>query len=296
MQDDMTRQIVSFEILGFEQQSTIQILTSQASKFNVSLSCSRDNDYEIVAIGSGVDLELFFQELQSLFGERLLHGDLAHFLIHKLTQKSLTICVSESCTGGVLSSLLTSVQGASNAYKGGIVAYSIESKKQILGVQDFVFKDFGVYSEECVKAMAKGAMDIFGADIAIATSGLASEDTSGHNFLNLPIGYVFTCVLCKSMLPVVISQNYLSKDALDSYTPSFNLERLYGFKNYQNPQDFSDFREKDSNIRESNHLKPNLQNPIQQNSSSTLISSRIFIQQEASLFALRLVLNTISNL
>ena len=296
MQDNMTRRIVSFEILGFEQQSLIQILTSQASKFNVSLSCSRNNDYEIVAIGSGADLELFFQELQSLFGERLLHGDLAHFLIHKLTQKSLTICLSESCTGGMSSSLLTSIQGASNVYKGGVVAYSIESKKQILGVQDFVFKDFGVYSEECVKAMARGAIDIFGADIAIATSGLASEDTSGHNFLNFPIGHVFTCVLCKSMLPIVISQNYLSKNALNSYAPSFNLERLYEFKNSQNPQDFSDFMEEDSNIRESNHLKPNLQNPIQQIPSPIPISSRVFIQQEASMFALRLVLNTLSTL
>ncbi len=235
---------ICFEILGFEQQSTLQIIGGYANKHHITLSCPPDNHYEIIAQGNHSHLESFFQELQALFGEKLLKGDLVAFFIQKLIRESLTICVAESCTGGVLSAMLTSVNGASQVYKGGITAYSIESKKNILKIQDSILQESGVYSEACVRAMARSAMQLFNADIAIATSGLTTKDTSANNFLKLPAGYVFSCILCKSKLPIVISQNYLSTPPLTS--------------------------------------------------THTAIPSRLFIQQQASLWAIRLALNALN--
>lgn len=129
-------------------------------------------------------------------------------LIQKLKQDSKTLCVAESCTGGYLSYLITSVNGASDVYKGGVTTYSIESKKKILKVSDNIFEIFSVYSTQCVESMAFGALDIFNADIAIATSGLATNDFSENNFLKLPAGLVFTCVIINNKAHF-LTQNYL---------------------------------------------------------------------------------------
>lgn len=227
---------VYFEILGFEQSSAVQIISSYAKECNVELDCgylasssSQDDmnfanqgnllsaplsalpqEYGIVARGLEQNLETFFDILESLFSGRLVRGDIPTLLIQRMQQKNQSLCVAESCTGGVLSSMITSVVGASSVFKGGITSYSVESKQHILGVKDSVIKDSGVYSEACVRAMARGVLDLFHADIAIATSGLATKDESDYNFLNLPAGIVFTCVLIKDRLPISISCNYLS--------------------------------------------------------------------------------------
>ncbi len=208
-----------FEVLGFEQSSTLQIMSSYASSCNVELHLAsfennrtntHDNqEYGIIAKGCRESLDSFFQILESLFANKLLKGNIAEFVLQKLRQNSLSLCVAESCTGGVLSSMITSVNGSSDVYKGGITTYSIESKQNILGIQDSLLQTYSVYSEECVKAMARGAINLFKADIAIATSGLATKDTSKNNFLNIQEGMVFTCVIVRDKLPFIISHNYL---------------------------------------------------------------------------------------
>lgn len=244
---------VYFEILGFEQSSAIQIVSSYANSYHIDLklgsnTLSNNNkdlslqEYGIIAKGDSQNLQNFFNVLESLFGDRLIKGDISTFLVKKLQQNKQTICVAESCTGGVLSSMITAVNGASYVFKGGITTYSIESKQQILGIKDSIIKEHSVYSEACVRAMARGVIDLFQADIAISTSGLATQDTSSNNFLNLPEGVVFTCVLIRDRLPVSISHNYLS-----------HTKQIEG-KN-----------------------------------------SRIFVQKEASLQALRLLLGILSN-
>ncbi|MWV62549.1 nicotinamide-nucleotide amidohydrolase family protein [Helicobacter saguini] len=125
-----------------------------------------------------------------------------------LEQNGLKISVAESCTGGYLSYLLTSINGASSVYKGGVTTYCIESKMKLLGVKASIFETFSVYSNECVEAMARGVAGLFNTQIAIATSGLATDDTSSDNFLKLPAGLVFTCVLINEKA-YFLSKNYL---------------------------------------------------------------------------------------
>lgn len=148
-------------------------------------------------------------------------------ILQILEQNGLKISVAESCTGGYLSYLLTSINGASSVYKGGVTTYCIESKMKLLGVKASIFETFSVYSNECVEAMARGVAGLFNTQIAIATSGLATDDTSSDNFLKLPAGLVFTCVLINDT-PYFLSKNYL-EDSIKDSKDSNNTQNLRNY-------------------------------------------------------------------
>ncbi|NPB03996.1 MAG: CinA family protein [Thermotogae bacterium] len=81
------------------------------------------------------------------------------------------VATAESCTGGSLAHLLTSIPGSSEYYVGGVVAYSVEAKIRILGVDPDLIERYTVYSEVVVESMAEGVKDLLKSDIAVATSG-----------------------------------------------------------------------------------------------------------------------------
>lgn len=92
----------------------------------------------------------------------------------KLHQK--TVATAESCTGGYIAHLLTSIAGSSSYFKGSAVTYANEIKENILGVSHEDLEKHGAVSETVVKQMALGAKEKFGTDYAIATSGIAGPD------------------------------------------------------------------------------------------------------------------------
>lgn len=92
----------------------------------------------------------------------------------KLHQK--TVATAESCTGGYIAHLFTSIAGSSNYFKGSAVTYANEIKENILGVSHEDLEKKGAVSETVVKQMALGAKAKFGTDYAIATSGIAGPD------------------------------------------------------------------------------------------------------------------------
>lgn len=95
-------------------------------------------------------------------------------LVHKtLTERGLTLATAESCTGGNIARLLTAQAGSSAYFKGGIVAYSNEVKESALGVRHSTLEAHGAVSEETVREMAEGVRECLGADLAIATTGIA---------------------------------------------------------------------------------------------------------------------------
>lgn len=83
------------------------------------------------------------------------------------------VACAESCTGGKIADALTDVPGASQIFLGGIVAYSAEVKKQLLGVPAELLEKYGVVSCECAEAMAGGAVKTLGANWAVSTTGVA---------------------------------------------------------------------------------------------------------------------------
>ena len=90
-----------------------------------------------------------------------------------LTQQNKTISTAESCTGGKIAQILTSVSGASRYFKGSIVSYSTETKMAVLGIPEDLIKEYSVVSTEVAKQMAINVKNIMKTDYAIATTGNA---------------------------------------------------------------------------------------------------------------------------
>lgn len=93
-----------------------------------------------------------------------------------LRQKHATISTAESCTGGYLAHLITSVPGSSDYYQGSVIAYANGVKTGLLGVSAAALNEYGAVSEEVVREMAEGARRRFGTTYALATSGVAGPD------------------------------------------------------------------------------------------------------------------------
>ncbi|WP_295220914.1 CinA family nicotinamide mononucleotide deamidase-related protein [uncultured Chryseobacterium sp.] len=90
-----------------------------------------------------------------------------------LTERKLTISTAESCTGGELAKMITSVPGSSNYFLGGIIPYAAEKKIGILNVKKETVEEFTVVSEQVAAEMAKGCQKLFNTDISLSTTGVA---------------------------------------------------------------------------------------------------------------------------
>ncbi|MES2761409.1 MAG: competence/damage-inducible protein A [Bacteroidota bacterium] len=108
-----------------------------------------------------------------------------------LLEKNLKLALAESCTGGYISHLITSVAGSSAYYNGCIVPYHNEYKNSLLKVDPSVFERNGAVSKECVMAMAKETLITFKADVAIAVSGIAGP---GGGTAEKPVGTTWIAV------------------------------------------------------------------------------------------------------
>ena len=110
-----------------------------------------------------------------------------------LKDKGMTLSTAESCTGGGIAALITSVPGSSTYFKGGIVAYSNEVKMNLLHVSPQTLEKQGAVSRETVIEMAKGAMETLKTECAVATSGIAGP---GGGSPEKPVGTIWMAVAC----------------------------------------------------------------------------------------------------
>jgi len=117
-------------------------------------------------------------------------GPLARELGSRLTKARLTVSVAESCTGGLLGSLLTDQPGSSAYFIGGVIAYSNEVKRAQLGVPADLLARHGAVSREVAIAMAEGARSKFATTLAASITGIAGPDAEGSK----PIGLTYIAV------------------------------------------------------------------------------------------------------
>ena len=111
--------------------------------------------------------------------DSLLHPDLtakARQVVEKNRAAGRRIAVAESCTGGLVSAALTEVAGSSAVFEAGYVTYANEAKRAALGVSEDVLDTFGAVSVATAWAMARGALERSGADVAVAITGIAGPD------------------------------------------------------------------------------------------------------------------------
>ena len=108
-----------------------------------------------------------------------------------LSVNGMTVSAAESCTGGLISSLFTSIPGSSEYYLGSVTSYANSVKSGVLGVDPAIIDAHGAVSEECVRAMAEGVRRITGSDYSVATSGIAGP---GGGSDEKPVGLVWIAV------------------------------------------------------------------------------------------------------
>lgn len=119
----------------------------------------------------------------------------AQLLINNLRAKKKFLATAESCTGGLISAIITDIPGASEVFERGFVTYSNASKIDLLTVPTFYMEEYGAVSMETVIAMAEGALLMSRADISVAVTGCAGPD---GGTADKPVGTVFIACAVKN--------------------------------------------------------------------------------------------------
>jgi nicotinamide-nucleotide amidase len=163
------------------------------------------------------EVNLYAEKLQSYIPEYVYGYDnesLSEVLGRVLKEKELTISLAESCTGGTIAGMITSIPGSSRYFKGGVVAYSNEIKTDILGVDSGDIKKYGAVSLEVAEQMAMGVRKLCNTHYAISTSGVAGPD---GGTTDKPVGTV--CVA------IATPDKVFSKKFLFSNKREYNIRK-----------------------------------------------------------------------
>ncbi|HXB31055.1 MAG TPA: competence/damage-inducible protein A [Puia sp.] len=138
-----------------------------------------------------LQLNHLFSDLKSRVKEWLVTDEdisIQEVLYKMLTARKQTLSTAESCTGGYVAQLITSIPGSSAYFQGSVIAYDNNIKKKILGVDPAILSSAGAVSEETVRAMVNGVIKIMGTDFAIATTGIMGP---GGGSKEKPVGTVW---------------------------------------------------------------------------------------------------------
>jgi len=144
-------------------------------------------------------------------------------IVRQLAVRKKTLALAESCTGGFIANGITNVPGASEIFPGGIIAYSNGVKEKFLGVRHETLKKHGAVSEAVAREMAEGARERFGADFAIAVTGIAGP---GGGTKGKPVGTVFIALASDSGTVVVRKLNCFERERFKKATANQALELL----------------------------------------------------------------------
>lgn len=132
----------------------------------------------------------------------------AEAAVNLLKKNKLKITTAESCTGGLISKMITDVSGSSEVFDCGIVSYSNGIKMSVLGVKQETLELYGAVSEQTVREMSAGALKISGADISVAVSGIAGPSSDSTD---KPVGLIYLAV------------NYNNKITVKKLTNQFDV-------------------------------------------------------------------------
>ena len=157
--------------------------------------CARAGQVDVRLTASGADAAHVVRAaaavVQTIFSANIYGFDddiIEAVVIRLLAGQKKNLALAESCTGGAIASRITNVPGASEVFLGGVVSYSNAAKEKFLGVRAGSLAAHGAVSEAVAREMAEGAREKFGADFAIAVTGIAGP---GGGTADKPVGMVY---------------------------------------------------------------------------------------------------------
>lgn len=168
-----------------------------------------------------------FEALRAIIGDNIVgfEGSSVEQLVHEiLTARGLKLAVAESCTGGTIASKFTAMAGASIYFMAGVVSYSNEAKRDILGVNMADIETYGAVSEQVARQMAEGVRRVAGADYAIATTGIAGP---GGGSEAKPVGTVWMAVATPEKTIAVMRNSGTDRSQIISRASAYAIELLY---------------------------------------------------------------------
>lgn len=175
------------------------------------------------------ELDAKVEEVQNAIPE-LIYGfgndNLETALGRMLVEKKLTLATAESCTGGFLAHKITSISGSSAYFQGSVIAYANAVKMNQLKVSKATLKQHGAVSKETVTEMVKGAINLLGTDIAIATSGIAGP---GGGSPEKPVGTIWIAVGNKDKIKTKLLSTGKNRLKNIEYTSVYALSLLRDF-------------------------------------------------------------------
>ncbi|MBR4850184.1 MAG: competence/damage-inducible protein A [Alistipes sp.] len=183
--------------------------------------------YEVEGKTVREEIESLFDKLRTIIPDNIAGFEDASVeeLVHNiLINKGLTLAVAESCTGGAIASKFTAQAGASAYFMCGVVSYSNESKRDVLGVDMHDIEQYGAVSEQVAMAMAKGAKVISGANFAISTTGIAGP-TGGSEAK--PVGTVWIGVATPEKCYAVLKNCGTDRSQVISRATAYAIALLY---------------------------------------------------------------------
>jgi len=154
------------------------------------------------------------KDFRSVLGYRVFGEDgeeLAQAVGRLLRANGKKLALAESCTGGMVSSLVTDIAGSSDYYVGGVVSYANDAKESFLGVADQTLREHGAVSEQTAREMARGARDRFGADLGAAITGVAGP---GGGTEEKPVGTVWFAIADRDGREVAKRRSFVGDRAL----------------------------------------------------------------------------------
>jgi nicotinamide-nucleotide amidase len=144
-------------------------------------------------------------------------------VLHRVNDADLSVVTAESCTGGLLASLLTDIEGLSGAFERGFVVYSEKAKCELLGLEQRMIDRCGAVSAITAEGMARGALDHSHADVAVAITGFAGPGGEGDEE-----GLVYLAGMRRGRDPVIREEHFgtIGREAVRLATVKAALEML----------------------------------------------------------------------
>lgn len=135
--------------------------------------------------------------LELLQNDNIEIKDLSRLVVEALSKKSLKLATAESCTGGMVSSLITDISGSSSVFDCGVCSYANNIKNKVLGVKDETLSAYGAVSEKTAMEMARGVRLLANSDIGVSTTGIAGP-LGGSQYK--PVGLVYIGISTRDKL------------------------------------------------------------------------------------------------